>query len=136
MLSPLQRQSLLGQGGRAGGTRASSKLTTPSPAPLVLVAPPPVHCARRRIGGAAPRSASVIATVVAVAAGGVTIGAANRFSQLGSDCQVDASGCLELGARGSSRSTTPPIHCQGAGRRRVAVATLTIDLDVLRHRRR
>jgi hypothetical protein len=108
----------------------------PSPAPLPRpppVAPPPPMGAHV-VGLRRAVVASAIGTVVfAVVAGGVTIGAADRFSNLENDCRNASAGCSNT-ARDRVRALDHAADSLWALTAAGAAATLTLHL-VLRHQK-
>jgi hypothetical protein len=132
----LERQPTLSGGERTGIEARIAALegrpARPEPSPmaqLTAAAPPPRTTGLRR----AVVGSAVATAALALVAGGLTIGAAAAYGQLGADCRAQAAGCNDdAAARVASlnHSADSMWALAAAG----VVATVTLHL-VLRHRR-
>ncbi len=123
---------------KAAALEARTRPKAPLP-PALVAAPPPLVLAPAPVGqqrglGRALTVDAIATAAVALVAGGVTIGAANRFSRLTADCRADAPGCSD-GARDRVLALDHAADSLWAVAAAGAVAALTLQLILRRERR-
>ena len=128
-----KKADALSERSRPPPSPAPAAVPPASALPVTTTAPPvlPRHFVRLR---RAVVGSAVASAVMTLAAGAVTIAAAEGFSRLNADCRVDASGCSG-GARDRVAALDHTADALWALSAAGAIAALTLHL-VLRHERR